>query len=172
MVEEHGAGDATASSRLDEHKLSGFIYGTVTGMVAIAGLSGGHEVSWLEAALVIVVGAVVTWVAHAYSALFSKRVIAEHRLDSHELGETLVGSWPIVSAGGLLAIPLLPVAVGLWSLGFALWVASLTGVSILALVGILAGVVTKETWPRRVLLAVFSAGLGLAIVAVEFVVHH
>jgi hypothetical protein len=100
MVEEHEAGDATASSRLDEHKFSGFIYGTVTGMVAIAGLSGGHAASWLEAAVVIVVGAVTIWVAHAYSALFSKRVYAEHRLDAHELGETLAGSWPIVTAGG------------------------------------------------------------------------
>jgi len=170
MVQEYGAGDATASSHLNEHKLSGFIYGTVTGMVAIAGLSGGHAASWLEAAVVIVVGAVTIWVAHAYAALFSKRVVAEHRLDAHELGETLAESWPIVTAGGILAIPLLPVAVGLWALGFALWVASFTGVLILALVGILAGVVTKETWPRRVLLAVCSAGLGLAVVAVEFFV--
>jgi hypothetical protein len=141
-------------------------------MVAVAGINGSHEASWLGAASLIVTGAVAIWVAHAYSLLISKRVVAGHRLDAHDLGETLAGSWPIVSAGVLLAIPLLPVAVGLWSLDVALWASSLTGVLILALVGIRAGVVTKETWPRRVLLAALSAGLGLAVVAVEFAVHH
>ena len=172
MIGEHGGDDAPMASRIDGHRLSEFIYGTVTGMVAIAGISGGHEESWLEAASVIVTGAAAIWVAHAYSILISKRVVAGHRLGAHELGETLVGSWPIVSAGVLLAIPLLPVAAGLWSLDFALWAATLIGVLILALVGVLAGVVTHETWPRRVMLAAFSAGLGLAVVAVEFAVHH
>lgn len=87
-------------------------------------------------------------------------------------GVTLAGSWHIVSAGALLALPMLPVALHLWPLGFALGVSGLVGVAILALAGIVAGIITQETWPRRVLLAVLSAGLGLAIVSIELLVHH
>jgi hypothetical protein len=172
MVEEHGDGDAPATSRLDGHKLSEFIYGTVTGMVAVAGIGGGHKTSWWEAALVIITRAVAIWVAHAYSILISKRIVSGRRLKAYDLGETLAGSWPIVSAGVLLTILLLPVAVGLWSLDLALRASNFIGVLILVFVGILAGVVTQETWPRRILLVVLSAGLGLAVVAVEFAVHH
>lgn len=42
----------------------------------------------------------------------------------------------------------------------------------LALAGILAGAITQETWPRRLLLAVLSAGLGVAMVVIELLVHH
>lgn len=172
MSEDSRGGGAPGAPRIDGHRLSEFVYGTVTGMVAVAGISGGDEASWSEAALVIVAGAAAIWVAHAYAVLMGKRVAVGHRLDARDLGEALRGSWPIVSAGVILAVPLLPVAAGLWSLDFALGASSLTGVLILALVGILAGVITHETWPRRILLAVLSAGLGLAVVAVELAVHH
>lgn len=34
-----------------------------------------------------------------------------HRLVARDFGETLAGSWPIVSAGALLALPMLAVVV-------------------------------------------------------------
>lgn len=84
----------------------------------------------------------------------------------------LTGSWPIVTAGMILSLPLLPVAMGPWSLDTALWGSTCVELVILALVGILAGNMTQETWPRRIWLAVSYAGLGLAIVAVALAVHH
>lgn len=164
--------DTVSSSRIDGHKLSEFIYGTIIGMVAVAGIDGGDGTSWLEAAAAIVAGAAAIWVAHAYAMLLSRRVVAGHRLAARDLGEALAGSWPIVTAGVILALPLLPAALGFWSLDYGLRAANVTGLVMLALMGVLAGVVTKETWPRRVLMAALSAGLGFAIVAVEFAVHH
>jgi hypothetical protein len=168
----HGPEHTPAASRLDGHRLSEFIYGTVIGLVAVVGVGDRDSTSWWNAALTIVAGAVAIWVAHAYSMLISKRVLAGRPLDIHELGETLAGSWPIVLAGLLLTIPLLPVAVGLWPLDLALRASSIIGILILALVGALAGVLTHASWPRRLLLAAFSAGLGLAVVALEYLLHH
>lgn len=99
-------------------------------------------------------------------------MIAGRRLDPLELAETLAGSWPIVVAGFILAIPSLLVGLGVWNLSIGLRISNLLGVVILALVGFLAGVISEETWLRRLLLALMSAGLGLVVVAVEFVVHH
>lgn len=52
--------DANLSSpvRFDGHKLSEFIYGTVTGMVAITSMGGSHEMNWLSAAAIVVFGAI------------------------------------------------------------------------------------------------------------------
>ena len=104
--------DGAPWSRIDGHKLSEFIYGTIIGMVAVAGIDGGDGTSWLEAAAAIVAGAAAIWVAHAYAVLLSRRVVAGHRLAARDLGEALAGSWPIVTAGVILALPLLPVALG------------------------------------------------------------
>lgn len=159
-------------SGLDGHRLSEFIYGTVTGLVAVAGIDASSGASWLGAASIILVGAAAIWVAHAYSTLFGHRIAEGRRAKVRDLGKALTDSWPIVTAGALLAVPLLPAAIGLWSVDVALLVSSLLGVLVLALVGVAAGVVTHETWPRRLLLAALSAGLGLAVVFVELAVHH
>lgn len=173
VTEKHVVEVNTATTRVfDGHKLSEFIYGTVTGMVAVAGISGENGTSWLGAATIIVSGAAAIWIAHAYSMLISKRVTVGHRLEARDLGEALRGSWPIVTAGAILTAPILPASLNVWSLDFALSMSSLLGVIILALVGYLAGVVSRETWSRRLLLATLSAGLGVAVIAVEFAIHH
>jgi hypothetical protein len=172
MTQEPNDGHDPARTRIDGHRLSEFIYGTVTGLVAVTGISGDAETSWLGAALVVITGAMAIWLAHAYAMLLSRRISQGQRLAARDLGAALAASWPIVSAGVLLALPMLLVALHLWSLEFALQVSGLVGVSILALAGILAGVITQETWPRRLLLAVLSAGLGVAVVVIELLVHH
>jgi hypothetical protein len=157
---------------VDGHRLSEFIYGTVTGMVAVTGISGGREAGWWEAAAIVLVGAIAVWLAHAYSVLIAERVATGHRLGARALRDALRGTLPIVSSGALLAIPILPSAAGMYSVTAALTISSTLGVVVLAFIGLLAGSVTRETWPRRLLLAFLSAGLGLVIVAVELAVRH
>lgn len=169
---EHGRAASSDSLHRSEHRLSEFIYGVVTGLVTIAGLRGGHATDWLGAALTIVIGAAAIWVAHAYSILISKRMAAGRRLSGRDFAKTLSGSWPIVSAGTVLALPLLPVGLGLWPFDVGLWISNLTGIALLALAGFLAGVIGKEAWARCLLLATLSAALGVVIVAVEFIINH
>jgi len=171
MVVGTNRNGAVSASRIDGHRLSEFIYGTVTGMVAVAGIDANPQLSWLSAASIIVVGAAAIWGAHAYSILLGRLVAEGRRLKARELLTVLEGSWPIVTAGAVLAAPLLLTAVGLVSLDAALRACSALGVLVLGVVGYLAGVATRETWPRRLVLGGLSAALGLGVVAVEFVVH-
>lgn len=172
MTAETQPQNTTAPPRIDGHRLSEFVYGTVTGMVAIAGVGVSDDITWLDMMAIIITGALAIWLAHAYSNLLSKRVVSGHRLLHSEILEILSSSWTIVIAGAVLSLPFPGVGIGLWSFGSALAIASWVGVVILALVGLVAGIITKERWPRRLLLAALSAGLGLAIVAIEFAVHH
>jgi hypothetical protein len=172
MPAESDRARTDSAPRFDGHRISEFIYGIVTGLVAVAGIDAGAGISWWGAASIILVGAVAIWLAHAYSTLFARRIAQGHRLNSHVVGTALWGSWPIVVAGSILAVPLIPAAFGFLSIKTALWTSSLVGLALLALVGIFAGVVTKETWPHRVLLAAMSLGLGFMVVVVELAVHH
>lgn len=164
--------DKGRSPKLDGHRLSEFIYGTVTGMVAVAGVDAGHGATWIGAASIIITGSAAIWIAHAYSRLLGRCIAEGRRAEWRDLWTALRDSWPIVIAGAVLAVPLLPVSVGLWSLETALIGSGVLGVLVLALIGVMAGAVTKETWPRRIWLAVLSAGLGMAVVAVELLAHH
>ena len=156
---------------LDAHRLSEFVYGTITGMVAINGIDPSHS-SWAEAAAIIIVGAAAIWIAHAYSILLGQRIGSGRRLAGRDFGYALWGSWPIVMAGVMLAFPTLLAAASIWTLTSALRLSGLLGVVILAFVGIIAGAVTRETWTRRLLLAVLSPGLGLVVLGFELAVHH
>ena len=100
---------------IDGHRLSEFVYGTVTGMVAVAGVGGTHETTWWNAASIIIVGAVAIWLAHSYSIIIGKRVSGGQRLGLGDLIDILRGSWPIVTAGTVLALPMLPAAFGVWN---------------------------------------------------------
>jgi hypothetical protein len=160
-----------SSSRIDGHRLTEFIYGTVVALVAISGIDAAHA-DWVSGLAVVVGGGVAIWLAHAYSGLMSQRITSGHRVAGPDIGAALAGSWPIVSAALLTALPLIGVAFGMYSMQTALRLASGVGVLILALVGVAAGIITQETWARRALLVVLSSGLGLLVVAIELAVHH
>ena len=172
MSTEHQQVDATEKRSIDGHRLSEFIYGTVTALVAIAGISTDAEARWTNAVAIIVIGATAVWAAHAYSHAISQRIAGGRRLHGHEIWEILRGSWPIVTAGFLVVTPFLLVALGVLTMTAALDLASLLGLAILAIVGYLSGVATGEAIPRRLTLAALSLGLGLIIVILEFATHH
>ncbi len=157
---------------IDGHRLAEFVYGTVTGMVALAAMSTHPKEGWLETVFAVILGASAIWLAHAYSIMLSKRVTAGRRLTRDEVLHTMRGSWPIVSAGVVLAVPLMLCGLGLWSVETGLALSGYLGVVMLALCGMLAGVITKETWTHRLLLAAVYGGLGVAVVAVEYLANH
>ena len=158
--------------QVDAHRLSEFVYGTITGMVAVAGLSGGKDISWWSAVSIVVMGAVAIWLAHAYSRLVTLRVTTQRRVAAHQIRETLTGSWPIVTAGALLSVPFFAAGGGLWSVETALLVSSLLGIAILGIVGSIAGRISREKPLQRLLIAAVYVGLGVFVVLVEFIVHH
>ncbi len=163
---------ATTRADVDGHRLAEFVYGTVTGMVAVAGIGAHPEQGWFGTAVIVVIGAVAIWLAHGYAQMLSRRVTSGRRQTAKEIGETFAGSWPIVTAGFVLAVPILATGAGLWNLETGVKWSGYVGVILLLLVGLLAGWLTKETWPRRILIAVVYGGLGVAVVAIEYIVAH
>jgi hypothetical protein len=170
MSTQSATGGVRRARLLDGEGVAEFIYGTVTAMVAVGGIQAGHDVTWLGAVEIIALGAVAIWIAHAYSELVAHRVSVARRLRAHDLLSVLGTSWPIVFAGVLLAVPLLGPALGWYSVDAALSASHGIGIAVLAFVGLFAE--RSESWARRVMLAMLSAGLGLAVVAVKLVIHH
>jgi hypothetical protein len=158
---------------IDGPRLAGFIYGTVTGLVALGGAGGsGADVTWWEVASSVVLGAAAVWVAHAYSELLSHRVVSGRGVAFRELRATLSSSWPIVIAGLLLSAPLVAAGLGVVSVGTATDVSRALGVTLLGLIGFYAEQTGEHRWGRRLVHAGLSAGLGLAVVGAELLVHH
>jgi hypothetical protein len=156
---------------LDAHRLSEFIYGTVTGLVAVAGVDAGSVVEWWKAALVVVSGAVAIWLAHAYASLISRQIAGGGQPSARALVQALEISWPVVTAGLLIAAPLLGVPLGLFGLDRALLISSGLGVVSLALMGVAAGAAARASRIQRIALTVLSSALGLVVVAVGLAVH-
>jgi hypothetical protein len=157
---------------LDAHRLGEYIYGTVTGLVAVAGIEAASVGEWWKAALVVVSGAVAIWLAHAYAMLISRQITGGGPPSARAFGAALESAWPVVTAGLTLAAPMLGVPLKLYSLERAILVSSALGVLILSLLGVAAGVAARATWIQRVMLIALSLGLGLLVVAVGLAVHH
>lgn len=160
------------SGPINEHRLTEFIYGTVTGMVALAGVDAASGLGALRAMLIVMSGAVVIWLAHVYAALMSHRIASAEHLDARDILKAAWSAWPILSAGALMSLPLLGTAFGLYGLATGLKAASGVGLLILATVGLAAGFATRERWGRRLAWAVAAAALGVLVVGLELAVHH
>jgi hypothetical protein len=172
LMSDHDRAVTPSGRVIDAHRLAEFVYGTVTGLVAIAGIGGHPESGWLGTTVAVVTGATAIWLAHGYSILLSKRVTLGRRLTGGDIAHVFSGSWPIVTAGFVLALPILASGLGLWDLEMGITLSGYVGIGVLALVGLLAGAIANETWSRRLLLAAISGSFGFAVVAIEYVVHH
>lgn len=154
----------------DGHRLAEFIYGTVAALIAMGGIDP-NQSGWVLSFAVIVFGGVAIWIAHAYAMLMSQRVVSKMRFSGSAIRNALTDSWPIVSAALIVATPLFGVAFSFYSTRTALLLSSAVGVLILAFVGFLAGIASRETWLHRVVLVMLSSGLGLLVVLIKTIAH-
>lgn len=149
--------------------LSGFAYGTVGAIVALSGFGhGGPERAWWQAVLSVVMGGVAVWLAHSYAQLLGARVEAGRNLRRDEFWHALREGWPIVTASGVVASPLLLERLSLVSFESAVLIARGSGIILLAAIGLLA---PNQKWSHRLWLATISAVLAIVIVALELAVH-
>lgn len=156
----------------DRHSLSEFAYGVITAMVVIAALVQEREDTWWQAFLIIVAGSAAVWIAHSYAEILGERLALRRRLVGRDFAEAMRRSWPIVSSGAIVALPTLLPAIGLTSVETSLTLSNLVGIAILAVGGYVAGMFTNERQTYRILLAAASAGVGVVVVAIEYIVHH
>jgi hypothetical protein len=151
--------------------LADYVYGTISTLVALAGLTFETNPGALTTAGVVVVGAVAIWLAHALSRLVTSSSWHHLTLKGSDIREELLGSWSILAAAIPATIIFTLAGLHLWKVWTAFVIADVVGVLALAVVGIGTAGAGEGPLRRRVLYVGALVAVGMAIVGLESVVH-
>jgi hypothetical protein len=151
--------------------LADYVYGTISTLVAIAGLTFESKPHALTSAGVVVVGAVAIWLAHALSQLVILRSWQNLELRRADVRAELRGSWTIVTAAIPATIIFVLSGVGLWEVRTAFALAEIVGVLALAVVGFGTAGGRGRPLGRRILYVGGLVLVGALIVMLELLVH-
>jgi hypothetical protein len=170
------SGSETPSLPVDAQisdRIGGYVYGTIGVLVALGSL--GAEPENLRApvaALVVFVGAVAVWLAHAFSELVAERIRHRHRLGAGRPAAKLRSSWPIVSAALPSTVFICIGWAGLWSVSTSLRGSTILAVVALSLAGVLTARFSGDRGAAAAVDVVAAACLGIVIALLEFAVYH
>jgi hypothetical protein len=148
-----------------------YIYGTISTLVAVAGLTFETHPEALTTAGIIVVGAVAIWFAHTLSRVVVKPSWQDLTVTWSDVRSELESSWPIVSAA-IPAVVIFAIAgLGVWSVPVAFVLTDVVGVLALAVVGVGTAGSREHSSLRRVLYVAALVAVGATIVILESLVH-
>jgi hypothetical protein len=153
------------------HWLSDYVYGTISTLVAIAGLTFEANPGELTTAGVVVVGAVAIWLAHALSRLVIRGSWQRLRLKTGDVIDDLRNSWSILAAALPATVIFALAGLHVWSMQAAFTIAEAVGVLGLAVVEVGTTGGSGQPWSRRLLYVVGLVGVGVVIVLFELLVH-
>jgi hypothetical protein len=151
--------------------LADYVYGTISTLVALAGLTYETNPHALNSAGVVVVGAVAIWLAHAVSRLVMTQSWQRLTVTRADVYHQLAGTWSIVVAAVPATLIFVLAGAGLYEVKTAFTLAEAVGVLSLAMVGI--GTTGDRGLPlgRRLLYVAGLVTVGVLIVAFEQLVH-
>jgi hypothetical protein len=153
------------------HWLSSYVYGTISTLVAISGLTFEKNPGALTTAGVVVVGAVAIWFAHALSQLVVLPSWQNLDLKAADVRMELRNSWSILVAAIPATFIFILAGIHLFEVRTAFIVADVVGVLALAVVGIGTAGDSERPLGRRLLYTGCMVSVGLLIVVLESVVH-
>jgi hypothetical protein len=153
------------------HWLADYVYGTISTLVAIAGLTFETNPGELTTAGVVVVGAVAIWFGHSLSRVVITRSWQHLQLKPQDVLRELRGSWSIVTAAIPATIVFILAGLHLWSVKTAFSIAEGVGVLALAAVGIGTTGGGGRSRIRRILYVAGLVSVGVMIVLFELLVH-
>jgi hypothetical protein len=151
--------------------LADYVYGTISTLVAVAGLTFETHPQALTTAGVIVVGAIAIWFAHTLSRVVVKPSWQELRVSWFDIRTELEGSWPIVSAALPALLIFVVAGLGIWSVHVAFVLTDVVGVLALAVVGLGTAGNRGASSLRRILYVTALVAVGATIVVLESIVH-
>ncbi len=151
--------------------LSDYVYGTISTLVAIAGLTFETHPEALTSAGVVVFGALAIWLAHTLSRLVTTRSWQHLTLKRSDVRAQLQGSRSILAAAIPATVIFTLSGLDLWEVKTAFILAEVVGVLGLAVVGIGTAGGRERPLARRILYVVALVTVGVMIVALELVVH-
>lgn len=154
-------------------RVSEFVYGVISAMIAIAGLiESSYSESGLSAAVAVIAGAAAIWLAHSYSDWLGEHVRAKGKHGFVGVLRSLRASWPIVLAGFLLATPVALSETGAWSVSVGLTLGNVIGMVMLFMLGLAAARLAQLDAARTAAMTLLTVAIGGAVIAVEQAVHH
>ena len=156
----------------ESHRTSdsaGAIYGTIVAMATIA--AGAHSADLDRLVVITFANLFIFWIAHVYAATLSHHLRASHRPDWRAIKLAMAEEWPLVT-GPLpcmivLALGSLDVLADDRAVRIALWI----GVLQLLGWGISFARRRQWGWTAALVSGAVNAVCGLAIVALEVLVH-
>lgn len=151
--------------------LADYVYGTISTLIAVAGLTFETNPEALRTAGVVVVGAVAIWLAHALSRLVTTGDWRHLQLTPADIASELRGSWSILSAAIPATFIFLLAGLGVWTVTTAFAITDVVGVASLAVVGIGTAGGRGGSLGRRILYVGALVAVGITIVALESLVH-
>ncbi len=146
------------------------MYGTISTLVAIAGLTFETHPEALTTAGVVV-GALAIWFAHTLSRLVAKRSWQRLELHGSDVRTELQGSWSIVTAAIPSVIIFVLAGTHLFTVRTAFFIAEAVGVLALAMVGFGTAGGSGRPRGRRILYILGLVSVGVTIVLLESLVH-
>jgi len=153
--------------------LQEFVYGTLTVLVAIGGLTVAAEPPGAEHAIAVIGGvAVATMLAHSFSALVAHHIVHARPVRRREALEELGRSWRVVVAALPSIAVFLIAETGLYGGRTALRVSTLLALLALLAVALVASRRSHSGWFGTTVFMALATGMGLVIVAIEVYVHH
>jgi hypothetical protein len=153
------------------HHLSGWVYGTIVVMGAVAVGSAGEADPW-RVATIVVTTTLVLWLAHVYSRAIGESIYSGRRLDRRELFEVAREEFTVPLAGvGPVAFLVLGAA-GVLRESTAVFAALMIGLLSLAAAGVLYARVERLSPLWTAVSVAVNLGLGLVIVALEVGLSH
>jgi len=153
------------------HWMTELVYGTLTALIALAGIEIAGGASPTGAGAIVLVGAAATWVAHSYAALLGGRAATGHPMSTAQVGHAFRRAWPILLAAIPSVVALAGASLGLWSPGAALTFSNLAGIAVLGGAGYLAARAGGADLGSQLVSTVVTASFGVAIVLVERLIH-
>ena len=153
------------------HWLSSYVYGTISTLVAIAGLTFESHPGALTTAGVVVLGALAIWLAHALSQLIVLPSWQNLTLRAADVTLELRNSWSILYAAIPATFIFILAGVHVFEVKTAFVVAEAVGVLALAVVGIGTAGTRGHSLGRRLLYSGGLVSVGVVIVLLEVVVH-
>jgi hypothetical protein len=151
--------------------LADYVYGTISTLVAIAGLTFETNPQAITSIGVVVVGALAIWMAHALSRLVMARSWHHLTISRADVRKQLTGTWSIMAAAIPATVIFALAGARLWKVKTAFTLAEVVGVLALAVVGIGTAGGPSRPMGRRVVYVVGLVTVGVLIVGLELVVH-
>jgi hypothetical protein len=154
------------------HWTAEFVYGTISVLIAIAGVEVAGIGTPTGTGLIVFVGAAATWAAHAYAASLGRHHVLRRPPTWEEIKEDVIRAWPIMLAAVPAVIAIGLSTLGWWDLRAAIGFANLFGLAVLAWCGWAAGNAAGGGTSTVIRSVLITTTIGLVIIGVETVLHH